>query len=172
MTNLFSVSNKQKKFANSIFFCLDFYRQTMVLVFYLLCIILMMLSRPILNTYLMKKGKMAVYSALYFFPILALFHTIIGGLMCTVHIRLCILKLFIITFMRCFFIFSFTDYAFPYLSIIISMISNAAHFSMKLDQSMKGLFLSSITETKNCIIIGNVSYFFFFFITSILLWAI
>lgn len=36
------------------------------------------------------------------------------------------------------------------------MISNAAHFSMKLDQSMKALFLSSITETKNCIIIGNL----------------
>ncbi|XP_055313050.1 JNK1/MAPK8-associated membrane protein [Sitodiplosis mosellana] len=100
--------------------------QTMVLVFYLLCIILMMLVRPILNVYFLKNGKMAVYSALYFIPILALLHTIIGGLM---------------------------YYAFPYLSIIISMISNAAHFSMKLDQSMKALFVSSITETKNCIII-------------------
>lgn len=50
------------------------------------------------------------------------------------------------------------DYAFPYLSIIISMISNAAHFSMKLDQSIRALFLSSITETKNCIIIGNLDY--------------
>lgn len=100
--------------------------QTMVLVFYLLCIVLMMIVRPMLNVYFMKNGKMAVYSALYFIPILALFHTIIGGLM---------------------------YYAFPYLSIIISMISNAAHFSMKLDQSMKALFLSSITETKNSIII-------------------
>lgn len=67
---------------NYLNFIFDFCRQTMVLVFYLLCIILMMISRPILNAYLMKKGKMAVYSALYFFPILALFHTIIGGLMC------------------------------------------------------------------------------------------
>lgn len=74
---------------------------------------------------------MAVYSALYFIPILALFHTIIGGLI---------------------------YYAFPYLSIIISMISNAAHFSMKLDQSMKALFLSSVTETKNTIIIGIIQF--------------
>lgn len=59
-----------------------FFRQTMVLVFYLLCIILMMIVRPILNVYFLKNGKMAVYSALYFIPILALFHTIIGGLMC------------------------------------------------------------------------------------------
>lgn len=123
----------------------------MVLVFYLLCIILMMVSRPILNTYLMKKGKMAVYSALYFFPILALFHTIIGGLMCNVPIALLPLK----RSSYFSFIISSADYAFPYLSIIISMISNAAHFSMKLDQSMKGLFLSSITETKNCIIIST-----------------
>lgn len=54
----------------------------MVLVFYLLCIVLMMIVRPMLNVYFMKNGKMAVYSALYFIPILALFHTIIGGLMC------------------------------------------------------------------------------------------
>lgn len=54
----------------------------MVLVFYLLCIILMMFVRPVLNVYFLKKGKMAVYSALYFIPILALFHTIIGGLVC------------------------------------------------------------------------------------------
>lgn len=54
----------------------------MVLVFYLLCIILMMLVRPILNVNYLKNGKEAVYSALYFIPILALFHTVVGGLIC------------------------------------------------------------------------------------------
>lgn len=54
----------------------------MVLVFYLLCIILMMLIRPILNVNYLKNGKDAVYSALYFIPILALFHTVVGGLIC------------------------------------------------------------------------------------------
>lgn len=53
----------------------------------------MMLVRPILNTYLMKKGKTAVYSALYFFPILALFHTIIGGLMCTYTNYVCDIRI-------------------------------------------------------------------------------
>lgn len=143
----------------------------MVLVFYLLCILLMMLVRPTLNVYFLKKGKMAVYSALYFIPVLALFHTIIGGLICTFLQLLCIYRHFF------YYIYHiFPDYAFPYLSIIISMISNAAHFSMKLDQSMKSLFLSSITETKNCIIIGNIfllhliffkSNIFFFLISNL-----
>lgn len=49
------------------------------------------------------------------------------------------------------------DYAFPYLSVIISMISNAAHFSLKLDQSMKSLLRTSVTEMKNTVIIGDKS---------------
>lgn len=47
----------------------------------------------------------------------------------------------------------FSDYAFPYLSIIISMISNAAHFSLKLDQSINSLIKTSLTEMKNSVII-------------------
>lgn len=54
----------------------------MVLVFYLLCIVLMMLVRPWLNKVYMKSGKTAVYCALYFLPILALLHTVAGGLIC------------------------------------------------------------------------------------------
>lgn len=54
----------------------------MVLVFYLFCIVLMMLIRPWLNSIYMKNGKSAVYSALYFLPILALLHTVAGGLIC------------------------------------------------------------------------------------------
>lgn len=57
-------------------------RQTMVLVFYLFCIILMMLIRPIFNGLYLKNGKNAIYSALYFMPFLALLHTVIGGLIC------------------------------------------------------------------------------------------
>lgn len=57
-------------------------RQTMVLVFYLLCIILMMIIRPILNVHFLKNGRNAVYNALYFIPILGLLHTIVGGLIC------------------------------------------------------------------------------------------
>lgn len=63
-----------------------FSRQTMILVFYLLCIIMMMIIRPILNVHFLKNGRNAVYSALYFIPILGLLHTIVGGLICKKHL--------------------------------------------------------------------------------------
>ncbi|XP_055373867.1 JNK1/MAPK8-associated membrane protein [Condylostylus longicornis] len=100
--------------------------QTIVLVFYLLCLLLMMLVRPLLNRKFLKAGKSAVYCALYFFPILTLLHAVAGGLI---------------------------YYAFPYLSIVISMVSNACHYSMKIDQSMKSLLKSSLLEMKNAVII-------------------
>lgn len=56
--------------------------QTMVLVFYLLCVIFMMLIRPGLNKKFLKFGKSAVYCGLYFFPILSLLHAVCGGLIC------------------------------------------------------------------------------------------
>lgn len=54
----------------------------MVLVFYLLCIVFMVLLRPWLNRAYLRTGKSAVYCALYFLPILALIHTVAGGLIC------------------------------------------------------------------------------------------
>lgn len=54
----------------------------MVLVFYLLCIISMMVIRPCLNQIFLKKGKTAIYCSLYFIPVLSLFHTVAGGLIC------------------------------------------------------------------------------------------
>lgn len=41
------------------------------------------------------------------------------------------------------------------MSIVISMISNAAHFSMKLNQEMKSLVMSSVLELKNTTIISK-----------------
>lgn len=54
----------------------------MVLVFYFLNIVLMIIIRPILNNKFLKNGKSALYSALYFLPIIALLHTVVGGLVC------------------------------------------------------------------------------------------
>ena len=57
--------------------------QTMILIFYLFCVSFMIIIRPGLNgKFLPKKGKMAVYYALYFFPIFSLLHTVAGGLIC------------------------------------------------------------------------------------------
>lgn len=120
----------------------------MVLVFYLLCIVSMMMIRPCLNRGFLKKGKTAIYNSLYFIPVLSLFHTVAGGLICKSMPR-CTLRVKVRNIC-----FTIVDYSFPYLSVIISMISNAAHFSLKLDQSMKSLILSSVKEMKNTVVIG------------------
>lgn len=120
-------------------------RQTMVLVFYLLCIVTMMFLRPCLNRIFLKKGKSAVYCSLYFIPVLSLFHTVAGGLICEYLPVKSIVEMIQKVY--------FSDYSFPYLSVIISMISNAVHFSLKLDQSMKALILSSVKEMKNTVVI-------------------
>lgn len=57
----------------------------MVLVFYFLCIVSMVVIRPILNKKFLKNGKSALYSALYFLPVIALLHTVVGGLVCKYH---------------------------------------------------------------------------------------
>ncbi|CAD7085171.1 unnamed protein product [Hermetia illucens] len=102
--------------------------QTIVLIFYLFCLLFMMIIRPPLNKRYMAKGKSAVYCALYFFPVLTVLHAVAGGLI---------------------------YYAFPYLSIVISMVSNACHFSLKLKQTMDVLLKTSITELKNLVIIAG-----------------
>lgn len=112
----------------------------------------MMIIRPPLNRRFLKDGKNAVYCALYFFPILTLIHAVAGGLICEEIIDFFFpLKLKKIIKIK----FLLLDYAFPYLSIVISMISNACHYSLKMDQSMKSLLKTSVTEPKNAVVIGK-----------------
>lgn len=106
--------------------------QTMVLVFYVFCVTFMLLIRPFVNEKCkpkIEKASLAVYHGLYAFPLLALVHSLFGGLV---------------------------YFAFPYLSIIISCGANATHFSMKLDQSTKSLLVTSVTDVRNIIIIGEL----------------
>lgn len=105
--------------------------QTMVLIFYVFCVTLMLLLRPFVNEKCkskIEKAPMAVYYALYAFPLLALVHSLFGGLV---------------------------YFAFPYLSIIISCGANAGHFAMKLDQTTKSLLITSVTDVRNIIIISK-----------------
>ncbi|EFN88681.1 JNK1/MAPK8-associated membrane protein [Harpegnathos saltator] len=100
---------------------------TVVFIFYALGIILMLLIRPLIaKKFLPKQGKLSIYAALYFYPILALLHAVGGGLI---------------------------YYSFPYITIILSVLSNAAHFAFKLNQRMKSLLLSSVSDIKNVIVI-------------------
>uniref|UniRef100_A0A1B0BPL5 JNK1/MAPK8-associated membrane protein n=1 Tax=Glossina palpalis gambiensis TaxID=67801 RepID=A0A1B0BPL5_9MUSC len=103
--------------------------QTIVLVFYFLCLINMCVIRPLVSTACKIRGKAPIYAALYFLPLLTFLHALACGLI---------------------------FYSFPYLSIAMSMISNAIHYSMKLDQSFKALVRSSLMEIKNFVIIYAV----------------
>lgn len=107
--------------------------QTMVLVFYVFCVTFMLLLRPFINEKVkskIEKASLAVYYALYSFPLLAIIHSLFGGVV---------------------------YYAFPFLSIIISCGANAGHFAMKLDQSTKSLLITSVTDIRNIIIIGELT---------------
>lgn len=50
-------------------------------------------------------------------------------------------------------LFCFTDCSFPYIIIIISMMTSASHFSIKIDQSAPALLISSLTNSRNLIIL-------------------
>ncbi|MCL4123723.1 UNVERIFIED_CONTAM: hypothetical protein GTU68_039201 [Idotea baltica] len=100
---------------------------SIVFVFYTLCLIVMLLVRSWLSSKLLPgRGKLAIYSAMYFFPILILVHAILGGLI---------------------------YYSFPYIVIIMSIISNAAYFAYQLDQSMKQLLLGTLRNGRSLVIL-------------------
>jgi len=100
---------------------------TMVFIFYALGVLIMLLVRPIVaKKFLPRQGKFSIYAALYFFPVLAVLHAVGGGLI---------------------------YYSFPYITIILSVLSNAAHFAFKLNQTMKSLLLSSVSDVKNVVVI-------------------
>ncbi|XP_037960824.1 JNK1/MAPK8-associated membrane protein-like [Teleopsis dalmanni] len=101
--------------------------QTIVLVFYFMCLVTMFMIRPIIVSIMKIRGRTPIYSALYFLPLLTFIHALGGGLI---------------------------YFSFPYLSIAIAMISNAIHYSLKLDQSYKALIRSSF-ELKNLVIIAS-----------------
>lgn len=100
---------------------------TMVFVFYALGASIMLIVRPLIaKKCLPKQGKFSIYAALYFYPILAFIHAVGGGLI---------------------------YYSFPYITIILSVLSNAAHFAFKLNQTMKSLLLNSILDIKSIVVI-------------------
>lgn len=47
----------------------------------------------------------------------------------------------------------FSDASFPYIFIIISMMTSASHFSRRNEQSAPALLVSSVTDMRNLIII-------------------
>ncbi|CAG9862108.1 unnamed protein product [Phyllotreta striolata] len=100
---------------------------TAVFVFYGLCLIFMVTFRPWLSKkFFPKQSKMAIYAALYFIPILFVSHVLFGGLL---------------------------YYAFPHLVLVLSVVSCAAHFAVKIDQRVKSLLVSTLLEPRNLVIL-------------------
>lgn len=100
---------------------------TTVFIFYAFSVLLMLILRPCLaSKFLPGRGRNAIYAALYFFPILALIHGVLGGLV---------------------------YYSYPYIVIILSVVSCAAHYAFKLNQSVKSLLQASVTDTRNAVIL-------------------
>ncbi|CAN8000638.1 unnamed protein product, partial [Ixodes hexagonus] len=81
---------------------------SMVFVFYGLCLASLLLVRPLLVYRVFSgQGKKSIFLTMYAIPALALLHATMGGLL---------------------------YYSFPYIIIILSVISMASHFAFRLDQ--------------------------------------
>ncbi len=77
------------------------------------------------------------YAALYLFPILALIHGVMAGLIC---------KLSDLSGMLIAKVFIHLDYAFPSIIILLSLMSHAFHFASRSDQVndiIRRVFLNS-----------------------------
>ncbi|XP_077296844.1 JNK1/MAPK8-associated membrane protein isoform X2 [Arctopsyche grandis] len=102
---------------------------TLVLIMYGLCVVLLMVIRCFICSVFFKVPNyftLAVYHALYFLPILVFIHAVAAGLI---------------------------YYSYPYIIIILSMMSSAAHFSTKPTQTTEGLLYSSVCDLRNAVIL-------------------
>lgn len=105
-------------------------RFSIVFVFYGLCLVSMLVLRPFLASKLLPhRGRNSIYAALYFLPTLAAIHMSLGGVV---------------------------YYSYPYITLLASLVSCAAHFAFKLDQSLRSLVVSSFTDSRNLtILVGH-----------------
>ncbi|XP_022250678.1 JNK1/MAPK8-associated membrane protein-like isoform X1 [Limulus polyphemus] len=100
---------------------------SIVFIDYALVLVLLFLCRPILvGKVLRGEGKKSVYLTMYLIPGLAVLHATCCGLL---------------------------YYAFPYIVIIMSVVSVAAHLAFRLDQSMKSLLISTFKDVRNLVIL-------------------
>ena len=100
---------------------------SMIFVFYGFCGLIMLFLRPILASKLLpRRGRSSIFAALYFLPILALIQAVGGGLVYA---------------------------SFPYIVVILSLISSAFHFAFKLNQSAKALLIGCAKDSRSAIIL-------------------
>lgn len=90
-------------------------------------LLFLLLFRPLLiHKFLQGKGKTSVFLTMYIVPGLTLIHATAAGLL---------------------------YYAFPFIIIVLSIVSIAAHFAFRLDQSMSSLFWNTVKDPRNLVIL-------------------
>ena len=100
---------------------------TMIFIFYALCGILMLFLRPLLaSKFLPRRGRTAIYAALYFLPALSVIHAVGGGLVYA---------------------------SYQYIVFILSVITSACHFAFKLDQEPKKLLIGCFKGDRSTVIL-------------------
>nr|SVE74383.1 EOG090X0BGA [Daphnia barbata] len=102
---------------------------SIVFVHYALSVFMLFAVRPWVNKALQHRGHSAsqpIYAALYLFPILALIHGIMAGLI---------------------------YYAFPSIIILLSLMSHAFHFASRPDQSWKALLYETVSRVHNLVVV-------------------
>ncbi|KAL0269609.1 UNVERIFIED_CONTAM: hypothetical protein PYX00_007284 [Menopon gallinae] len=113
---------------------------SMVFIFYSLATIVMLIIRLTFSKYFVL-GKMSLYAALHFYPVIAFIQAIFGGII---------------------------YYTFPYLVIVATLISSAIHFAQRLDQSMVALVLYTVTDPRNLVILfGHWSFLAYGIVSAI-----
>ncbi|XP_072166581.1 JNK1/MAPK8-associated membrane protein-like [Diadema setosum] len=96
---------------------------TAVFIYYSIHLLLMMIVRPALSVKLSDNlGRSSIYAALYFIPILTVAHAVLAGLI---------------------------YYSYPYLTLIISLVTHAVHFAKEEIETPKLL----VSKKRNLIIL-------------------
>nr|CAG4638667.1 EOG090X0BGA [Cyclestheria hislopi] len=102
---------------------------SIIFIHYGLSVVLLLLIRPWVNMALGVKGRNAsrpIYAALYFFPLLSLFHAVMAGLV---------------------------YYSYPAITILLSLMSHGYHFASRNEQNSRELVRGTVTSIRNLIIV-------------------
>ncbi|XP_069117426.1 JNK1/MAPK8-associated membrane protein-like [Argopecten irradians] len=102
---------------------------TISMIYYAFCLVLMMLVRPFVSyKFVQSRGTKSIYAALYFLPILIVLQAVFGGLL---------------------------YYAFPYIIIVLSVITNAVFLSSISEQKLKPLVKEAFLNVRNLTILAG-----------------
>ncbi|XP_041351436.1 JNK1/MAPK8-associated membrane protein-like [Gigantopelta aegis] len=103
---------------------------SMVMIYYSLSLIFLLITRTFVSyKFVESRGTKSIYAALYFLPILIVVQAVFGGLL---------------------------YYAFPYIILVVSVVTSAIHLASMKDQNIKDLIIDSFTSVRNLtILVGH-----------------